>query len=275
MLPNKKDNHGFFGLPSQKYRDWSEKTAVQVTEDDPCRSKSEYFSISPSTLHHSRWNCFDDVETDAIPKSPSKSPRLLISDSPSPYDEDLEHDGEVSSSVVSSPSEHISPSSSSSSSLSSSSVLSPFSSMSKGFLSSLPSFPENNHQAAVLSIASYQESGSVPDNMLFADFSNRNNGSQGVTSDLRSARCCSSQYIEEQSRTDSANNRQYLPYINQSNFDVEQSIIERNCSAKVCYLFFFKETCYLKNLNMKRNTFFQYSRNTFFSILKYVLLYYL
>lgn len=246
MLPNKKDNHGFFGLPSQKYRDWSEKTAVQVTEDDPCRSKSEYFSISPSTLHHSRWNCFDDVETDAIPKSPSKSPRLLISDSPSPYDEDLEHDGEVSSSVVSSPSEHISPSSSSSSSLSSSSVLSPFSSMSKGFLSSLPSFPENNHQAAVLSIASYQESGSVPDNKLFADFSNRNSGSQGVTSDLRSARCCSSQYIEEQSRTDSANNRQYLPYINQSNFDVEQSIIERNCSAKVCYILFKKKHANLK-----------------------------
>lgn len=240
MLQNKKDNHGFFGLPSQKYRDWSEKTAVQVTEDDPCRSKSEYFSISPSTLHHSRWNCFDDVETDAIPKSPSKS--LLISDLPSsPYEEDLEHDGEVSSSVVSSPSEHISPSSSSSSSLSSSSVLSPFSSMSKGFLSSLPSFPENNHQAAVLSIASYQESGSVPDNMLFADFSNRNNGSQGVTSDLRSARCCSSQYIEEQSRTDSDINRPYLPYINQSNFDVEQSILERNCSAKVCYLFFLKK----------------------------------
>uniref|UniRef100_A0A8W8JDM4 RING-type domain-containing protein n=1 Tax=Magallana gigas TaxID=29159 RepID=A0A8W8JDM4_MAGGI len=104
--------------------------------------------------------------------------------------------------------------------------------MSKGFLSSLPSFPENSHQAAVLSIASYQESGSVPDNMLFADFSNRNSGSQGVTSDLRSARCCSSQYIEEQSRTDSANNRQYLPYINQSNFDVEQSILERDCSAK-------------------------------------------
>lgn len=232
MLQNKKDNHGLLGLPSQKYRDWSEKTAVQVTEDDPCRSKSEYFSISPSTLHHSRWNCFDDVETDAIPKSPSKSPRLLISDSPSPYDEDLEHDGEVSSSVVSSPSEHISPSSSSSSSLSSSSVLSPFSSMSKGFLSSLPSFPENNHQAAVLSIASYQESGSVPDNKLFADFSNRNSGSQGVTSDLRSARCCSSQYIEEQSRTDSDMNRPYLPYINQSNFDVEQSILERNCSAK-------------------------------------------
>lgn len=90
----------------------------------------------------------------------------------------------------------------------------------------------------MLSIASYQESGSVPDNMLFADFSNRNNGSQGVTSDLRSARCCSSQYIEEQSRTDSANNRQYLPYINQSNFDVEQSILERNCSAKVCAIYF-------------------------------------
>lgn len=248
MLPNKKDNHGFFGLPSQKYRDWSEKTAVQVTEDDPCRSKSEYFSINPFTLHHSRWNCFDDVETDAIPKSPSKSPRLLISDSPSPYDEDLEHDGEVSSSVVSSPSEHISPSSSSSSSsLSSSSVLSPFSSMSKGFLSSLPSFPENSHQAAVLSIASYQESGNVPDNMSFADFSNyRNSGSQGVTSDLRSARCCSSQYIEEQSRTDSDMNRPYLPYINQSNFDVEQSILERNCSAKVCYLFFLKKHANLK-----------------------------
>lgn len=241
MLQNKKDNHGFFGLPSQNYQDWSEKTAVQVTEDDPCRSKSEYFSISPSTLHHSRWYCFDDVETDAIPKSPSKS--LLISDLPSsPYEEDLEHDGEVSSSVVSSPSEHISPSSS----LSSSSVLSPFSSMSKGFLSSLPSFPENSHQAAVLSIASYQESGSVPDNMLFADFSNRNNGSQGVTSDLRSARCCSSQYIEEQSRTDSANNRQYLPYIDQSNFDVEQSILERDCSAKVCYLFFLKKHANLK-----------------------------
>lgn len=246
MLQNKNDNRGFLGLPSQKHRDWSEKTAVQVTEDDPCRSKSEYFSISPSTLHHSRLNCFDDVETDAIPKSSSKS--LLISDLPSsPYEEDLEHDGEVSSSVVSSPSEHISPSSSSSSSsLSSSSVLSPFSSMSKGFLSSLPSFPENSHQAAVLSIASYQESGSVPDNMLFADFSNRNSGSQGVTSDLRSARCCSSQYIEEQSRTDSANNRQYLPYINQSNFDVEQSILERDCSAKVCYLFFLQKHANLK-----------------------------
>lgn len=270
MLQNKKDNHGFFGLPSQKYQDWSEKTAVQVTEDDPCRSKSEYFSISPSTLHHSRWHCFDDVETDAIPKSPSKS---LISDLPYPYEEDLEHDGEVSSSVVSSPSEHISPSSSSSSSssLSSSSVLSPFSSMSKGFLSSLPSFPENNHQAAVLSIASYQE----PDNMLFADFSNRNSSSQGVTSDLRSARCCSSQYIEKQSRTDSDMNRPYLPYINQSNFDVEQSILEQNCSAKVCYLFFFKETCYLKYKYEKKHIFFQYSRNTFFSILKYVLLYYL
>lgn len=256
MLQNKKDIHGFLGLPSQKYRDLSEKTAVQVTEDDPCRSKSEYFSISPSTLHHSRWHCFDDVETDAIPKSPSKS---LISDLPYPYEEDLEHDGEVSSSVVSSPSEHISPSSSSSSSLSSSSVLSPFSSMSKGFLSSLPSFPENSHQAAVLSIASYQDSGSVPDNMLFADFSNRNNGSQGVTSDLRSARCCSSQYIEEQSRTDSDRNRPYLPYINQSNFDVEQSILERNCSAKVCYLFFFKETCYLK---------YKYEKKHIFSILK-------
>lgn len=272
MLQNKKDNHGFLGLPSQKYRDWSEKTAVQVTEDDPCRSKSEYFSISPSTLHP-RWNCFDDVETDAIPKSPSKS---LISDLPYPYEEDLEHDGEVSSSVVSSPSEHISPSSSSSSSsLSSSSVLSPFSSMSKGFLSSLPSFPENNHQAAVLSIASYQESGSVPDNMLFADFSNRNSGSQGVTSDLRSARCCSSQYIEEQSRMDSDRNRSYLPYINQSNFDVEQSILERNCSAKVCYLFFFKETCYLKYKYEKKHIFFNTQETHFFSILKYVLLYYL
>lgn len=235
MLQNKNDNRGFLGLPSQKYRDWSDKTAVQVTEDDPCRSKSEYFSISPSTLHHSRWNCFDDVETDAIPKSPPS----LISDLPSSlYEDDLEHDGEVSSSVVSSPSVHISPSSSSSS-LSSSSVLSPFSSMSKGFLSSLPSFPENSRQAALLSIASYQESDVVPDNMLFADSSVRTSSSQGVTSDLRSARCCSSQYIEEQSRMDAVRNRPYLSYINQNNFDVEQSIQERDRSAKVCWVFLF------------------------------------
>lgn len=226
MLPNKNDNHGFFGLPSQKYRDWSERTAVQVTEDDPYRSKSEYFSISPCTSHRSRRHGFGDVETDAIPKSPPS----LISDLPSSlYEDDLEHDGEVSSSVVSSPSVHISPSSSS---LSSSSALTPFSSMSKGFLSSLPSFPENSRQAALLSIASYQESDVVPDNMLFADSSDRTSSSQGVTSDLRSARCCSSQYIEEQSRMDVVRNRPYLSYINQNNFDVEQSIQERDRIAK-------------------------------------------
>lgn len=230
MLQNKNDNHGFLRLPSQKYRDSPERTAVQVTEDDPCRSKSEYFSISPSTPHPSRWHNFGDIETDAIPKSP---PTFLISDSPSSlYEDDLEHDGEVSSSVVSSPSVHTSPSSSSSP-LSSPSVLSPFSSMSKGFLSSLPSFPENSRQAALLSIASYQESDAVPDNMLFADSSDRYSSSQGATtSDLRSARCCSSQYIEEQSRMDSVRNRPHLSYINQNNFDVEQSIQERDCGAK-------------------------------------------
>lgn len=265
MLQNKNDNDGFLRLPSQKYRDSPERTAVQVTEDDPCRSKSEYFSISPSTPHPSRWHNFGDIETDAIPKSP---PTFLISDSPSSlYEDDLEHDGEVSSSVVSSPSVHISPSSSSSP-LSSPSVLSPFSSMSKGFLSSLPSFPENSRQAAVLSIASYQESDAVPDNMLFADSSDGYSSSQGATtSDLRSARCCSSQYIEEQSRMDSVSNRPHLSYINQNNFDVEQSIQERDCSAKVCWVFWgvfsLEESCLFKRYQYANVLYFNWSALAF------------
>lgn len=229
MSYSTEDNFGFnvdFELFPQKCRDLPERAAVQVSEDDPCRSKSEYFPLIP--FRHFRWESSDDVATDAIPISPPTSQR---SDSSSPlYEDDLEHDGEVSSPAVASPSIHISPPSSSSS-MSSSSVLSSFSSMSRGFLSSLPSFPENSRQATLLSIASYQQ-GDAPDNMLFAASGDRTSSSQTVTSDLRSARCCSSQYIEEQSQMDSVRNQPYSSYLNQNSFDVEQSIQERDHSAK-------------------------------------------
>nr|XP_022290906.1 putative inhibitor of apoptosis [Crassostrea virginica] len=182
----------------------SDRTAVQVSEDDSCRSVSEYFSIL-NTSKLPRVSSDHDLETDSIPVTHTASETSL-------FDSDLEHDGEIQSPVAS-PSNLLQASSSVPMSSSSSSYKS-HSTFSKDLLSSLPSYSQNRHpESALFSVAptSLQESDYVSENTLFetpsnyeSNFSQTN--TQNGTPSLSFSECRYPQYADEQARLDSFRN---------------------------------------------------------------------
>lgn len=185
--------------------DLSDRTAVQVSEDDSCRSVSEYFSIL-NTSKLPRVSSGHDLETDSIPVTHTASETSL-------FESDLEHDGEIQSPVAS-PSNLLQASSSVPMSSSSSSYKS-HSTFSKDLLSSLPSYSQNRHpDSALFSVApaALQESDYVSESTLFetpldngfSNFSQSN--TQNGTPSLSFSDCRYPQYADEQARLDSFRN---------------------------------------------------------------------
>ncbi|XP_061195907.1 death-associated inhibitor of apoptosis 2-like isoform X2 [Saccostrea echinata] len=154
---DRKDNTGMRSRPQQvsvpppafqvpEPQSLSEGTAVQVSEDDDCRSNSEYFALRlDSNISRYSASSRGDDETSSHLSSIFTSDLSICED-------DLEHDGETqTSSVVSSTSSHLS-------------------SISTDFLSSISSNPCSRPSSESCSLASLSETDSVSDNMLFADY---------------------------------------------------------------------------------------------------------